>query len=191
MERKMQGWPTDLSTFNPPCLHGNGMISEIAKFFNRNSGYARLDILHVPLSAFGGLLILLVTLSCLACASYVGSGETANKMNPKIFLDINSNGKKIEVKVGGEIEIGLKAIGGAGYAWYFDKLDRDFFDLTGEEPTVAAPERADVVGTPVVTIWKLKARKPGTSLIRMLYYRQWEGKEKAANQFEVVVNITP
>jgi predicted secreted protein len=104
---------------------------------------------------------------------------------------MNSNGKKIELKVGDEIEIELKAVGSAGYAWYLDKLDRDFFDLMGEERKVAAPEKGGVVGTPVLMVWKLKARKPATSFIRMLYYRQWEGKEKAANQFEVIVDITP
>jgi predicted secreted protein len=112
-------------------------------------------------------------------------------MSQKILLDINSNGKKIELKVGDEIQIELKTVGSAGYSWYINKLDQDFFDLTGEERKGVAPEKGDVVGTPVVMVWKLRARKPGNSMIRMSYYRLWEGKDKAVNQFEILVDITP
>ena len=167
------------------------MISEIPKAITRHSGYAWLDVSHLGVIALGGLLIPLVALFCLACVSYAGRAEMSNKMSQRVLLDMNSNGKRIELKVGDEIEIELKAVGSAGYAWYFDKLDRNFFDLMGEERKVAAPEEGNVVGAPVLMVWKLKARKPGTSFIRMLYYRQWEGKEKAANQIEVVVDITP
>jgi predicted secreted protein len=112
-------------------------------------------------------------------------------MSQKVLLDINSNGKKIDVKVGDEIQIELKATGSAGYGWYFDKLDRDFFELMSEERNIIPSERGDVVGTPVLMVWILRAKKPGTSFIRMSYYRLWEGKEKAANQFETLVDITP
>jgi predicted secreted protein len=112
-------------------------------------------------------------------------------MSKKILLDINSNGKKIELKVGDEIQIELKAMGSAGYAWYFDKLDQDFFDPIGEERKGVALEKGDVVGTPVLMVWKLRAKKSGTTFIRMSYYRPWEGKDKAVNQFEVLVDITP
>jgi len=112
-------------------------------------------------------------------------------MTEKILLDLNSNGKKIELKVGDEIQIELKAMGSAGYAWYFDKLDQDFFDPIGEERKGVALEKGDVVGTPVLMVWKLRAKKSGTTFIRMSYYRPWEGKDKAVNQFEVLVDITP
>jgi predicted secreted protein len=112
-------------------------------------------------------------------------------MSRKVLLDIDSNGKKVELKVGDEIQIELKATGSAGYAWYFDKLDQDLFKLMSEERKVVTPEKRDVVGTPVLTVWKLRANKPGTSSIRMSYYRQWEGKDKAVDQFEILVDITP
>jgi len=112
-------------------------------------------------------------------------------MGQKVLLDINSNGKKIELKVKDEIQIELKATGSAGYAWYFDKLDQDYFKLMSEERKSITPRKADVVGTPVLRVWKLRVMRTGTSLIRMAYYRQWEGKDKAVNQFEISVEITP
>ncbi len=136
-------------------------------------------------------LNLLIALFCLAFTLYAGRAEASSNMNPKISLDINSNGKRIEVKVGDEIQIELKAMGGAGYAWYFDNLNQEFFELLKEERKASAPEKRDLVGTPVLTIWKLRAKKPGSSSIRMLYYRQWEGKDRADNRFEVIVDIIP
>jgi predicted secreted protein len=112
-------------------------------------------------------------------------------MTQKLLLDINSNGKKIELRVGDEIGIELKVTGSAGYAWYFDKLDPDFFELLSEERKVVTSEKGDLVGTPMLKVWKLRAKKPGTSMIRMSYYRLWEGKDKAVNQFEILVDITP
>jgi len=163
----------------------------MTKIIPCNCSNVWLNLFHMAVIAVSRLLIPLVTSFCFACVSYAGSAETSNRMSQKILLDINSNGKKIELKVGDEIQIELKAMGGAGYAWYFDKLDQNFFDLMGEERKVVALEKGDVVGTPVLMVWKLRAKKPGTSSVRMSYYRQWEGKDKAVNQFEILVDITP
>jgi hypothetical protein len=73
--------------------------------------------------------IVLITSFCLAGVLYGGNAERSDKKGTKVLLDINSNGKKIEVKVGDEIQIELKATGSAGYGWYFDKLDQDYFKL--------------------------------------------------------------
>ena len=61
----------------------------------------------------------------------------------------------------------------------------------GEERKVVAPEKGYFVGAPVLTVWKLRAKKPGTSFVRMNCYRQWEGREKTVSRFEVQVKITP
>ena len=135
--------------------------------------------------------IALIAPLCLACVLYAGNTERSNKKAPKVLLDMNSNGKKIELKVGDEIQIELNATGSAGYAWYFDKLDQDYFKLLSQERKVITPEKGDMVGTPVLTVWRLRAMRTGASLIKMAYYRQWEGNDKAVNQFEILVGISP
>ena len=136
-------------------------------------------------------LIALIAPLCLACVLYAGNTGRSNKKSSNVLLDINSNGKKIELKVGDEIQIELSATGSAGYAWYFDKLDQDYFKLLSQERKLITPEKGDMVGTPVLTVWRLRAIRTGASLIKMAYYRQWEGKDKAANQFQILVEITP
>jgi len=122
---------------------------------------------------------------------YTGNAQKLDNMTQKITIDINSNGKKIELKVGDEIQIELEGIGSTGYWWYFDKLDDDLFELISEDRRVIAGEREDVAGRPVIGIWKLRMKRPGSSIIRMKYYRVWEGGDKAINQFEIGVNINP
>jgi len=101
---------------------------------------------------------------------------------------MNSTGKQVEARVGDEFQIELEGIGATGYWWYFDRLDRDHFEPISEE-TVSV--REGVTGGPVLGIWKLRIKKPGLRIIKMDYYRIWEGKEKADKHFEIEVNIAP
>jgi predicted secreted protein len=108
----------------------------------------------------------------------------------QLLLDESWNGKRIELKVGDEIQIELQGAGGTGYAWYFDELDNDFFELIGKERKVQE-KSGELVGSPTQYFWLIKAIKTGSSVIKMIYYRVWEGKDKAIRQFEVEVDITP
>ena len=48
-----------------------------------------------------------------------------------------------------------------------------------------------MTGRRVIGVWKLRAKKTGGSIIRMKYYRAWEKSEKAIDQFEISVDISP
>src|SRR5208283_3155184 len=117
--------------------------------------------------------------------------DKSDKMDGKMMLDMNSNGKKIELKVGEEIDIELEGAGATGYWWYFDGLDYGFFEVAGEETRARDKDGKEMVGSPVIGIWKLRAKNPGRSIIRMKYYRAWEKNDRAINQFEVSVDISP
>jgi predicted secreted protein len=78
------------------------------------------------------------------------------------------------------IEIKLEQMGGAGYQWYVDNLDKKHLELLSEEAKSAAEGR---IGAPVLGIWRFKATKKGSTEIRMNHYRVWEGKEKAIEHF--------
>jgi predicted secreted protein len=110
-------------------------------------------------------------------------------MGKKLLVDINSKGKRIEVKVGDEIRIELKGVGSTGYEWHFDILDNNFFEITTKDKKTSAGQ-GDVVGLSYVAIWKLRAKTPGSSTIKMSYYRVWEGKDKAIDQFEIHIDVT-
>ncbi len=108
----------------------------------------------------------------------------------KIQVDIDSSGSRAELRPGDEIQIELQGAGGTGFSWYFDELDHNFFELIGEERKMEE-KGGESVGSPTLYTWVLKAKKIGKSVIRMSYYRNWEGKDKALRRFELEVSIVP
>jgi predicted secreted protein len=149
----------------------------------------KVFILHESIMISRWLTILLI-LFFITTVSYAESGTELPGHLTKILLDESWNGKKIEVKLGDQIQIELQGTEGTGYAWYFDELDNDFFELIGKERKVQE-KSGDLVGSPTLYTWILKAKQIGKSVIKMIYYRVWEGKDKAIRRFEVEVDITP
>jgi predicted secreted protein len=116
------------------------------------------------------------------------SGESLN--NDPMIVDFAFNGQRIAIKTGGEIQIELEAIGGAGYSWYLDGLDQTFFQVLNKGTKTQEGEMESVGGNPVMVFWRLKALKPGTTAVKSDYYRIWDGKGMATKHFEVEIQIT-
>jgi predicted secreted protein len=116
-------------------------------------------------------------------------GESLNN-NPMV-VGFGFNGQRISVNSGEEIQIELEAVGGTGYSWYLDGLDQNLFQVLSEGVKPPEKETGHVGGNPVRMFWKLKALKPGTTAVKLNYYRIWEGKGTAARHFEVEVQIFP
>ncbi len=134
--------------------------------------------------------IILLMLFLVTAISYAGNGMERSGHRAQLLLDESWNNKRIELKVEDEIQIELQGVGGTGYAWYFDEFDNEFFELIGKERKVQE-KSGDRVGSPTLYTWILKAKQIGKSVIKMIYYRVWEGKDKAIRRFEVEVDITP
>jgi predicted secreted protein len=122
---------------------------------------------------------------------FAGSGTDRSGHAAKRLLDESWNGKRIELKVGDEIRIELQGAGATGYAWYIDRLDPHFFQLVREEKREEGNASGDSVGSPTRHTWVIKAKKPGSTVINLGYYRIWEGKDKAIRRFEVEVEVIP
>ncbi len=137
------------------------------------------------------LHILLAIFFILPDNLYAGAPGSMDNIHKTVNLDVTSNGKEVEMKVGDELRIELEGTGGTGYWWYFDKLDSVLLGLISEETRPVTDEAKTMVGGAVIGIWKLRANKPGHSIIRMKYYRNWEKSDKAIKQFEISVNISP
>ena len=137
------------------------------------------------------LYFMLITSFCMTSSLQAAALNTSYSQIKKILLNMNSSGKRVELKVGTEIQIELQGIGATGYSWYVDQLDLDLLELIGEERREIKKEPNDLTGNTLLFFWKLKTKKPGTSMIRLDYYRIWEGKDKATQRFEVSVNIHP
>ncbi len=128
--------------------------------------------------------ILFLTFLASGAQSWANGGNMEKQ--PDVILQKQDNGKEITLKSGQTLQVQLEAMGGAGYWWYVQDLDPRFFELLSEKSRAASDGR---VGGPVLGIWTFRAKEPGSSEIKMGYYRSWEGAARAAEHFRVKVQI--
>ena len=98
------------------------------------------------------------------------------------------SGSEIKVKPGDIIQIELPALGSAGYNWHIEEIDSEYLEIESESTRQVSKDGK--VGAPVVGIWKFKARKQGTTGIKMDLYRKWEGAGKSVDHFSLRVFIS-
>jgi inhibitor of cysteine peptidase len=96
------------------------------------------------------------------------------------------DGREIALKVGNILEIELPGIGGTGYLWVEQATGAPYLKLVDQ---TTRPDKQGRLGGPVIQVWRFKAEKPGTTEIKMAYYRPWEGVVKATDHFLVKLRI--
>ncbi|MCX5851382.1 MAG: protease inhibitor I42 family protein [Deltaproteobacteria bacterium] len=84
-------------------------------------------------------------------------------------------------------QIELPTRGCEGYGWYLDKLDCGCLELLSESTRCMSGQ--DKRNAPVMRIFQLRAKKEGTTEVRLLCYRAWEGKETATECFSTKIII--
>ncbi|MGC2423223.1 MAG: protease inhibitor I42 family protein [Nitrospirota bacterium] len=122
-------------------------------------------------------------------SSFAGINQPTTTNGPKLakILTMADNGNEIRLGPGEIIKVELKVQGGTGYNWHVDGLDESRLKLIGTETREISPRK--IVGGPMQGIWSFEAVAPGDTVIRLLYYRIWEGKARAVKKFEVKLHI--
>jgi predicted secreted protein len=105
---------------------------------------------------------------------------------PAVILQKQDNGKEVRIKAGQAFQIQLEGMGGTGYWWYVQPPDSRHMELLSEKTKAQSAGR---VGGPVLGVWTFRAKEPGTTEIKMDYYRNWEGVERAAERFRVKITV--
>lgn len=117
----------------------------------------------------------------------LSGGENSKVNNAMLMIGTQDNGREITIRRGDIIQIELERSGGTGYEWYLEQDYKEYFELVKEDQKELSKE--GLLGTPVITWWQLKAVKKGAPKLKLLLYRNWEGKDKAVSLFEVKVKI--
>ncbi len=104
-----------------------------------------------------------------------------------IVLTKDDSGREITVSRGKSIKVQLGFAAGTGYSWQIVDLDQARLKLLESETKPAEDSRR--LGGPMVAKYRLKAVSAGQTELKILLYRTWEGKEKAAETFAVRINI--
>lgn len=105
-----------------------------------------------------------------------------------IIITKESSGGEIKVRPGDIIQVELPSAGGAGYSWHIGQIDAGHLEVVSE--STRQDSRDGIVGAPVVGIWKFKAGKEGTTVIKMDLYRQWEGAGRSVDHFSLRIIIS-
>jgi len=105
-----------------------------------------------------------------------------------VTLTDGDNGREVSVPVGATLRVELKTQAGTGYGWYVEEVEPVRLKLEKAETVDMAPR--GVAGGPELGVWSFKPVSSGDTRLRMLYYRVWEGKDKAVNKYEVKIHIT-
>lgn len=83
-------------------------------------------------------------------------------------------------------KIELEANPTTGFEWHFDGPDLAYFEMVKSGYNPLRPQR---MGSGGKSFWFLRPIKAGEKIIRLLYYRKWEGPKKAVDKFEIKLII--
>ena len=102
-------------------------------------------------------------------------------------LTEKDNGTQVQVTHGNIVTVRLEAIPGTGYSW----------QITENNPVLLKPlgkseyeeSKSELIGGIEHQIFRFKAVSPGTSLLKLLYYRAWEKGKAPEKSFQITVEI--
>ena len=103
-----------------------------------------------------------------------------------ITVTKEQGGREIALKVGNILLIELPGKGGTGYHWSVEETFAPYLKLLDQTTRQLKEGR---LGGPVMQVWRFKAAQPGTTEIKMAYYRPWEGVGKAVDHFRLKLRI--
>lgn len=123
--------------------------------------------------------IVLKSITWIVLAGVMLSPSALLAADATVTVTKDQAGREITLKAGNILRIELPGQGGTGYLW--------FLEAKGAPPLKFLSETAQKVGeprpgSPVMQVWLFKAEQPGTTEVKLSYYRPWEGAGKAVEQ---------
>ncbi|MBU2552390.1 MAG: protease inhibitor I42 family protein [Proteobacteria bacterium] len=134
-----------------------------------------------------GLVFLLVALLLAPCGSKKPAEEEL--FGETVTITREYAGRTVIVRTGGQLLLQLDGNPTTGYDWQFTELDPERLDVL--EAKTRQPVKSGRVGSGSLFVWRLRAKAPGRTVIRLAYFRPWEGAGKAAETFEITIDIRP
>lgn len=104
----------------------------------------------------------------------------------KTFFRDRHRGKLYFVKKDRPFRIELEVNPTTGYNWFIVDMDESYFKVRSSGYQAA---KTGLIGTGGISYWEIVPLKEGVKTIRLLYYRSWEGKDKAVDEYKLVVVI--
>jgi inhibitor of cysteine peptidase len=97
------------------------------------------------------------------------------------------DGKTVELHAGDTLVVRLSENPTAGYRWSFDSLDTQMASAEEDEYV----RKSDAVGSGGEAQWTVKAKKPGTTEVKLKLWRHFEGDRSVQKRFSFIMTIKP
>lgn len=129
-------------------------------------------------------LFVAMALVLLPCAVLAAGGGQNSKVT---IVGSEDNGGQISIPEGAILEVKLQQPGATGYSWEVVNLDQSRLQLidSSSNPVKSGP----VLGGPLLKKWHFRAVGKGRTELRLSLYRPWEGVDKAADNYVLMVQI--
>jgi inhibitor of cysteine peptidase len=138
---------------------------------------------RINIARLFSLAILPLLLSC-ASNKVLTYPDTTNDKN-FVRLNVDDDGRQVEMNKGQYLEISLTANPSTGFSWEAAEYDHNLF---GQLDSEFRP-RATKIGTDGMTVFLFEATNSGSTPVKLIYHRQWEKTTPPARTFTVNVTI--
>jgi inhibitor of cysteine peptidase len=102
-------------------------------------------------------------------------------------LTERDDGGRVRAHVGDTIELLLPEVASTGYRWSTEELDTHLFELND----VGADYPEETIGAAGQARFRVIVRAPGNGMLRLKYWRHWEGEASVTKRFAVAIEATP
>lgn len=121
------------------------------------------------------------------CASAVA----ANQILSEPVVVIKSDGVEtsdIVVKQGDMIQLRLPENPSTGYSWNFQVFDLDYLEIIGDG-FFYPQDGQNMLGRPGLRVFTLRAVDGGSTMVKLSYWRPWEGIKSRIDKFVINIEI--
>lgn len=130
--------------------------------------------------------IVLKRITRLVLACFMLSPSALLAADATVTVTKDQGGREITLKAGNILRIELPGKGGTGYLWCLEAKGAPHLKFMSETTQTVGEPRP---GSPLMQVWLFKAEQPGTTEVKLAYYRPWEGAGKAVDHFILKLRI--
>jgi predicted secreted protein len=131
------------------------------------------------------IIVLLALSSCAQC-NQTGQSPMINPSH-NMTLTEKDNGTQVQVSNGDIVTLRLEAIPGTGYSWQIAENKPDLLKPLGKPEYEES--KSKLIGGVEHQIFRFKAVSPGTVILKLLYFREWEKGKAPEKSYQVTVEI--
>lgn len=131
-------------------------------------------------------IIILCGLATLTALVLAGCGGGSGGM---VKANDEDNGGRVEMKVGGTLEIELESNPTTGYTWQVIESGAGVLEQTGASDYTSDSEGEGAVGVGGTETFTFEAIAAGEVTLELAYMRPWETEEEPADTFTLTVEV--